>query len=1714
MSDTHVLALSRPALLVLLPTGSCSDAVLATCGAAARVEQRPQNADWRAELLQLRAEFPGQLLLRVRHAHVWLADDAIERLIKAALLAAGPVAPMSNTDVALTAALADGDLGAFDAASIDAASHALGLRALFDVAASDPPLWVLGANANPHAPLAVLDHVYVHAPDLAMRGLITPADRRERAPAHPLAALRRALALSGPQPAAQWSTAARDARPVVLHILHGWGGGAERFVRDLANVDTAHHHLLLRAMGNPSRKQHGEFLELAMANGGPALRRWLMTPAIGAICDSHPVYAQALQQLIADFAVEQIWVSSLIGHALDALRCALPLRWMVHDYFPLWPNLHRDFGAPDARFDAEELSADLLLGKGGPFAEHDPAWWTTMRASCITLLLSAQAQLVAPSQSALRNLNKIAPALAALPQRCIAHGTAGWPSAAYTRAAIGRKDKLRILVLGRINGAKGLDLLRQLTPQLSPYCDLYLIGAGKAAEALFGVAGVHIQLDYAYADLPSILGRLQPHAALLPVTVSETFSYTLSELWRLAIAPIATRMGAFAERIEHGLSGLLVDANAAAIVAQIAALQSDRRPLQRIQKELQRRTPRSLTPMRNEYMPLLPSGDRPPLRYAVTQAGPSDLARALLADTLSDTEMRLASATKRLREQELELAKRADWGLELQEQLNERTAWASNLRQQLQDLESQLESAHLQELTDELERRASWALDLDQRLAERTSWALNLQTQIGAYEKQLAQAAQRLGEQDQELARRALWATELDQQLRERTAWARQLNQQIEDQEKQLSAALAQLSERDAELSRRTTWAFELDALLAERTQWALDLQQQMQDHESHLLEQDAQLADRTRWAHDLQQQVRDNEAQLQSAAAQRVEQETELAARAQWAQRLDRELTESTRWAQQLDQDLRQSVAESQEQRIHFENSVSALRADLEKSMEEAKHMQQQLMSRIDELHAENVRLNLTGADLQVQVSTLERERQTMRAEIERLSAQRAEILSSSSWRLTAPLRTVANFVKRLRASLRFRTARFFGLLRRVRGSVARRGFGGTVARIRQEFRSSPQSIAAPVLTQAPVPAAEYQGFVLPSSDTPVVSIIVPVYNQLHHTWNCLKALAETAGSVSFEVIVVDDGSSDDTASAVPRIDGVRFHKNPQNLGFIGACNVGAALARGKYLFFLNNDTAVQNGWLEPLLRTYQEFDRVGLVGSKLIYPDGRLQEAGGIVFKDGSGWNFGRFDHPDDPRYDYPREADYCSGAAILIEKGLFERFGGFDSLYKPAYYEDTDMAFKVRAAGLRVMYQPASRVVHFEGISSGTDLTSGIKRYQVVNQTKFLDRWQSELLLQPEPTDHGGIWRAATHRARGRILLIDATTPTPDQDSGSVRYINLIRVLRSLGWQCTFFADNRAYFGRYSDDLRALGVEVQFHPWLSDPISFFRERGSQFDAVMLSRHYVAAPYVELVREHAPQALLLFDTVDLHYLREQRAAALSGSEALARQAHATRIAELDLIERCDVTLVVSPVEQQLLASEAPGQRVEVLSNIHEVAGRRADFAARKDIWFVGGFQHTPNVDAVQWFAAAIWPRIHQALPDLRFHIVGSKITADVEALAGNGIEVHGFVENIERFLDGCRISVAPLRYGAGVKGKVNQSMAFGQPVVATPIAVEGMEIEAGSEALVAEHADEFADAVIRLYQDPTLWLRLSDNGLANIEAHFSFAAARVALDRILARG
>ncbi|QDH70817.1 glycosyltransferase [Marilutibacter alkalisoli] len=691
--------------------------------------------------------------------------------------------------------------------------------------------------------------------------------------------------------------------------------------------------------------------------------------------------------------------------------------------------------------------------------------------------------------------------------------------------------------------------------------------------------------------------------------------------------------------------------------------------------------------------------------------------------------------------------------------------------------------------------------------------------------------------------------------------------------------------------------------------------------------------------------------------------------------------------------------------------------------------------------------------------------------------------------------------------ADLRFLFDRATGLAWRGLTSLRTRGWRASWQRVLKQFHRVPAH-QRPALY---LPAAEpFAPFAVPASTDPRASIVIPVYNQFAFTLACLRAIAAHPPAAGIEIIVVDDGSSDETGASLRQLEGLHYHRRAENGGFIAACNDGAALARGEYLVFLNNDTVPQPGWLDALLRTFDEHPGTGLAGAQLLYPDGRLQEAGGIVFADGSGWNHGRFESPLDPRFAFVREADYLSGAAIALPCEVFSQLGGFDTRYAPAYYEDTDLAFAIRKLGLKTLYQPAARVVHDEGATSGTDLNQGPKAYQVRNQNIFADKWRDALAgqypLGTGPDD------AALPKGRQTVLIIDALTPQPDRDSGSLRLVNLMRLLREEGAHVVFMAADRQHIGAPTQTLQQMGVEVWHGPHARGWPAWLREHGPRLDTVMVCRHYVMREMLPLLRLHAPQARVVFDTVDLHYLRERRGAEVAGDTALLRAAERTRALELDVIAHSDATLVVSSVERELLAIDAPDARVEILSNLHRVPAAGPGFEARRDLMFVGGFRHPPNVDAVRWFVGEVWPRMRTALPDMRFHCIGGDVPDEIRALHGHdGVEIHGHVPDLSPFLDGTRLAVAPLRYGAGVKGKVNQSMAHGQPVIATSCAVEGMHLRDGIDVLVADTPEAFADAVVRAYRDGRLWQTLATHARANVERHFSLDAGRDVVRRVL---
>jgi GT2 family glycosyltransferase len=618
------------------------------------------------------------------------------------------------------------------------------------------------------------------------------------------------------------------------------------------------------------------------------------------------------------------------------------------------------------------------------------------------------------------------------------------------------------------------------------------------------------------------------------------------------------------------------------------------------------------------------------------------------------------------------------------------------------------------------------------------------------------------------------------------------------------------------------------------------------------------------------------------------------------------------------------------------------------------------------------------------------------------------------------------------------------------------------------------------------------------PSAGAPDVSIIIPVYGQIAYTLNCLDSLLSHTSRYSAEIIVVDDASPDGSGALLAKLPHMRTLLQKKNAGFIRSCAIGAEAARGTWLVMLNNDTRVVDGWLDALIGSFARFPEAGLVGSKMHYADGSLQEAGGIIWRDASAWNYGRNDDPNRPHYAYARQVDYISGCSIAVPRACWAALGGFDPRYAPAYCEDADLCLRIAASGKQVWFQPQSRVVHYEGKTSGTDLATSVKSYQVLNTKKLFLRWRRPLTAH---RPNGEFPYAEKSRPiQMRMLVIDASTPTPDQDAGSVQTVLGLQACCALGYGTSFMPqDNFLFHPVYTTELQADGVECTYAPYDTGAETYLRTYGRLFDVIMVYRVTVLEHTLAHIRKHAPQAALLFHVADLHFLRMRRHAAIVDDAALADQAEDMRLRELQAVRETDCTITHSMTEAELLAEMAPGAAVVTWPLMSKCYGTTKDFSSRRDVLFLGGYRHPPNVDAVQYFANAILPKLRSKEPHLRFIAAGANPTEEVAELACAHVEVTGQIADLQTVMDRARVFVCPLRIGAGVKGKIFAALGYGIPVVTTSVGIEGSGLLPDEHVLLADDAASFVKQTLRLYRDPILWQRLSTAGLAVVRRDYS---------------
>jgi GT2 family glycosyltransferase len=611
-----------------------------------------------------------------------------------------------------------------------------------------------------------------------------------------------------------------------------------------------------------------------------------------------------------------------------------------------------------------------------------------------------------------------------------------------------------------------------------------------------------------------------------------------------------------------------------------------------------------------------------------------------------------------------------------------------------------------------------------------------------------------------------------------------------------------------------------------------------------------------------------------------------------------------------------------------------------------------------------------------------------------------------------------------------------------------------------------------------------------LPEVENPTVSVVMVTFGGGETALRAIEALV-TNTEPCYELIVVDNASTDDTGDRLTvGLVGATVVLNEHNTGFACGCNQAAALASGAQLCFLNPDAFVEAGWLPPLQNALAQ-DGVGAALPLFLHPNGRIQEAGSAVDSEGAALSIGDGDDAQSFEHRFVRSVDYGSAACLLVRADLFDAVGGFDPIYSPAYYEDADLCFKLREQGFATVYEPRSRVVHVRG-----GATPKANALMVINRETFADRWR-ERLEGRHPLRAAALdprLRLAARDAENlqRIMVIDDRVPHFDRGSGDPRMAKLLAEVVDL-WpeaRVTLFAADPNNAERYAPPLLDQGVEVAFADehfgrWLE-------ERRYHYSIVVVSRASNIERFDHHLRRTQPQARRIYDIEALAFRRLEQ----EGQAA----ADWMRDLELKGIHGADLVFCVSE-QEAAFARELTRVPVFVLPTYVDVPDDSPGFDDRHGALFFGGFlagRGGPNEDAARRLVHDVMPLLWEAKPALEVEIVGANPTPAVRELQGPRVKVVGFVPDPHERLSRARVHVHPLRFGAGIKLKLIDTMAAGLPFVTTTTGAEGLGLGDLEDVLVAETDEELARLALALYDNRELWDQAQSEVLRLAKQHF----------------
>jgi GT2 family glycosyltransferase len=633
--------------------------------------------------------------------------------------------------------------------------------------------------------------------------------------------------------------------------------------------------------------------------------------------------------------------------------------------------------------------------------------------------------------------------------------------------------------------------------------------------------------------------------------------------------------------------------------------------------------------------------------------------------------------------------------------------------------------------------------------------------------------------------------------------------------------------------------------------------------------------------------------------------------------------------------------------------------------------------------------------------------------------------------------------------------------------------------------------------------------GVSLPRPDEPLVSVVMVLYGGWKLALRAMSALAANTDPC-FELVLVDNASPDDSLARVEEhVEGATIIRNESNRGFGGASNQGAQRARGRYLCFLNSDAVVEPGWLPPLLETLAD-PGVGAVVPLYLNENGTVQEAGSVVDSIGHAHAVGRDGDPRDFRLRFRRRVDFGSAACMLLSEGLFREVNGFDELFTPGYYEDTDLCFRLHELGLRTIFEPRSRVVH---VLHGSGTSKSARETMERHRGLFVERWGERLARRPHiveaATEGSQMLAARDAEALDRLLVIDDRVPYTDRGSGDPRMARLLGELAEL-WpaaRITLLAESGRDAERYAEPLLRQGIEIVCPP--VDWPSWFEERRFHYGVAIVSREQNVGRFGGLLNLTQPQALRVFDTEALTFQRLERQAEVMppGEHRTEVRAQAARArgSEVRAVQEAELVFVVSDEEAQYLAEIAPGKPVFVLSSFVEPLADPPGFEERTDLIFFGGFlggAASPNADSLSYLVNEVMPRFWEKHPNVGLTVIGADMDDPVRGLEGPNVRIVGYVDDPAEWLSRARLHVNPMRFGSGVKLKFLDSLAAGLPFVTTTIGAEGLALGEVRSSLVADDPAGLARLIDRLYTGRAEWERAQRQLLELAAARFDRAS------------